>query len=333
MGEDHISETIHRMTRRLADWDYRQRAVYSITITLADRSREWLGKLAKNGEPQDKLAKNGEPQDKLANNGEPQGGECPVAGHSCQAWADGFQDTVLLHENQLQQMIRYVRDNPRRLAEKRANPDLFRRIADFALPLDNGRITGHFSAIGNRHLLGRPLVQVQCSRRFLAYRRIPKTGGGLKIARDASGAPSIETATQEYSEIRDAVFAAASHGAVVISPCISDGERQIARETFERGFPLVVLRNKGFAPFQKPEGRYFDACADGRLLMLAPVAWPHVAQEKPMTRNDATALNRIAQWICSAAGHSCPASITYRGIAPADIDRLADEALKKQGGS
>ncbi|MBP5510424.1 MAG: hypothetical protein J6Z49_05855 [Kiritimatiellae bacterium] len=227
-------------------------------------------------------------------------------------------------------MSQYVHDNPRRLAEKRANPDLFRRIVDLALPLDNGRITGHFSAIGNRHLLERPLVQVQYSRRFLAYRRIPKPGGGLKIARDAAGAPLIETAIPEYSEIRNAVFAAASHGAVVISPCISDGERQIAHETIERGFPLVVLRNKGFSPLQKPGGRYFDACADGRFLILAPAAWPYVTQEKPMTRHDATALNRITQWLCSVTGHFCPASIAYNGIKPTDIDRLADEAVKKE---
>ncbi|MBR0506882.1 MAG: hypothetical protein IJJ84_15890 [Kiritimatiellae bacterium] len=45
-------EIKHRMTRRLNGWDYCQRAIYMITITLADRTREWLGKLilAKNGE-------------------------------------------------------------------------------------------------------------------------------------------------------------------------------------------------------------------------------------------------------------------------------------------
>ena len=71
-------------------------------------------------------------------------------------------------------MIAYLHDNPRRLAEKRAVPDLFRRVARIALPLDGGRMTGHFEAIGNRHLLARPLHQVQCSRRFFAYVRIPK---------------------------------------------------------------------------------------------------------------------------------------------------------------
>ena len=39
------SEIKHRMTRRLNGWDYCQRAIYSITVTLADRSRPWLGRL------------------------------------------------------------------------------------------------------------------------------------------------------------------------------------------------------------------------------------------------------------------------------------------------
>ena len=55
------AEIRHRMTRRLAGWDYSQRAIYMITVTLADRSREWLGTLAKNGEAQNS----------------------PVPGHSC----------------------------------------------------------------------------------------------------------------------------------------------------------------------------------------------------------------------------------------------------------
>ena len=49
-------ETKHRMTRRLAGWDYRQRAIYMITVTLEDRRGEPLGKLAKNGESQNYIA-------------------------------------------------------------------------------------------------------------------------------------------------------------------------------------------------------------------------------------------------------------------------------------
>ena len=110
---------------------------------------------------------------------------------------------------------------------------------------------------------------------------------------------------------------------MVISPCISDGERQIAREALKRHLPLVTLQNKGFAKLQKPVGRYFDACAEGRLLMMAPAAWPYTPQEKTMTRFDATALNRICQWLAGANA----AEINYHGMTPANIDSLAEEAI------
>lgn len=403
------SEIKHCMTRRLNGWDYRQRAIYSITVTLADRSRPWLGRL-------NTLAKNGEAQNDLAENGEARNGASSVAAHSCAAfisptpfgdamvealmemprlypqvrliewqvmpehfhfivfvvsplpkplgalirgfkagaakrwlalvrqlpaqecarteppqWADGFQDTILFREGQLRAEINYLHDNPRRLAEKRANPELFRRVAAVSLPLDGGRLIGRFEAMGNLSLLNRPLAQVQCSRRYFAYRRVPKSGskmahhgtGGLKIARDSTGNPIIEHADPEYEAIKENVFAAASHGAVVISPCISDGEREIARESMNRGFRLVAMRNMGFAPIQKPTGRLFDICAQGRLLLLAPAAWPYSTQEKDMTRFDATALNRICQWF---AGEDA-VEINYHGMTPSNIDRLAEEAV------
>ena len=51
------AETLHRMKRSLAGWDYNtRRTIYMITLTLQDRTHDWLGRLdlAKNGEAQDK---------------------------------------------------------------------------------------------------------------------------------------------------------------------------------------------------------------------------------------------------------------------------------------
>ena len=260
----------------------------------------------------------------------PNSGISSVAAHFCAAhipqWAESFNDTILFHDGQLAAMINYVRDNPRRLAEKRANPELFSRVANLSLPLDGGRIIGQFEALGNRHLLDLPLVQVQCSRRYFAYRRIPKAGGGMKIAKNAAGEPIIEKSSPEYESRLEAVLAAASHGAVVLSPCISDGEKQIAREALKRNMRLVVLKNMGFAKCEKPAGRLFEACANGQLLMLAPAAWPHSTQAKAMTRFDATALNRIAQWL---AGDDA-VEVNYHGMQPANIDKLAEESIMAQ---
>jgi len=86
-------------------------------------------------------------------------------------WEPGYHDRILTSEGQLEKMLRYVIDNPRRLALRLKYPDLFtsvRRLAGY------GR---SFEAYGNGFLLGRDdIAQVQCSRKFFGYRRAPNRG-------------------------------------------------------------------------------------------------------------------------------------------------------------
>ena len=149
-----------------------------------------------------------------------------------------------------------------------------------------------------------------------------KPGGGLKIARDEAGRPIVELKTPEFGEKLKMLLSMAEQGAVLISPCISDGEREIARHAMEANAKLITLSNKGFSPLFKPSGRAFDSASEGRLLMLAPAGWPYCPGEKKMTRFDACALNRIAQLM---AGDGA-AEINYHGMRPANIDALVKAA-------
>ena len=79
----------------------------------------------------------------------------------------------------------------------------------------------------------------------------------------------------------------------------------------------------GFSPLYKPGGMLFDKTANGKLLLLAPAAWPYQTAEKPMTRFDACVLNRIAQLI---AGEGA-VEINYKGVMPNYVDRLVREAI------
>lgn len=58
--------------------------------------------------------------------------------------------------------------------------------------------------------------------------------------------------------------------AVLISPCISLGKREIARVVLDTKLPLIALLENGFLPIYKPPKYYFEVCAEGRLLMLVP---------------------------------------------------------------
>ena len=70
----------------------------------------------------------------------------------------GYHDSVLRGKGQLENMFRYIADNPRRLAMKRDNPQLFRVVNSLKV----GERT--FSAIGNQWLLEHPIrLQVRLS--------------------------------------------------------------------------------------------------------------------------------------------------------------------------
>ena len=242
-------------------------------------------------------------------------------------WAQGYVDLVLLRRGQLEKMIAYLRDNPRRLGVKREHPNLFKVLCDVEA---KGM---HFSAIGNHFLLEEPVIfQVQCSRSFFAYRRerldtppqAPRRDT-WRISRDAQGRPLVEKTTPEFEAKATAALDAAKRGAVLISPCISNGEREIARRAFEAGYRVITLQNKGFPPIYKPGGKLFDKCVAGNLLMLAPINWPYIPGEKPPTRESSLVLNRIAQLL---AGEGA-AEIDYKGATMRGIDDMVKHLCAK----
>lgn len=157
----------------------------------------------------------------------------------------GFHDRVLLHAGQLRSLIDYVHDNPRRAAIKRANPDLFKlrqaiNVAGFEC-----------TTLGNRFLLDDPMKEIlQCSRTL---------------------------SQAEIDERKQDCLQLADRGVVFVSAGISEGEKQICRALREAGYPLIILLNEGFPPadsphakYYKPQGVYFETCANGNLLLIEP---------------------------------------------------------------
>ena len=160
-------------------------------------------------------------------------------------WADGYHDRILFHKGQLDALIHYIKDNPRRLALKRANPGLFKIRQHL-------QIAGmSFTAMGNIFLADYPQKAViQCSRKL------------HQAEIDAKKAECLGEAAK---------------GMVFVSAAISEGEKQICRAVREAGHPIMVLLEKGFPKpedpnykYFKPQGVYFEACAAGKLLLLEP---------------------------------------------------------------
>ena len=176
----------------------------------------------------------------------------------------GYNDLIAKGYDMLPRMSAYVKDNPRRLAVKRAHPDYFR--VRFGLQVA-GR---EYAAIGNRFLLQHPeKVQVQLSRSL----------------------------TDEQIQSKKAEFLAlARQGAVLVSPAISRGEQAVMRAALDEHLPLIFLTPWGFNEFSKPGHQYYEACADGRFLILAP--WEHQNERIPLTRTMCLTLNEMTKQIC-----------------------------------
>ena len=179
-------------------------------------------------------------------------------------FAPGYNDKLLLRQGQLQRWLQYLHDNPRRLLMKREHPDLFRVQRGLTIG------TQQFSAIGNRFLLQRPVrLQVQCSRSLTDEQIAERTATFLSMARA---------------------------GAVLVSPCISKGEKHIMRAAFDEGLPIIILQENGFTDLAKPGEQRMEACARGQLLLLAP--WEHHNEQLTIRRNQCLTLNEFARQIC-----------------------------------
>ena len=182
-----------------------------------------------------------------------------------QLWEPNYNDRILRGRGQYARMLAYLDDNPRRLLIKRQHPEYLTQLGTLTvvhLPMQ---------AMGNRFLLDNPIkLQIQCSRHM----------------------------TQEEIEHQKTtmLFRARNEGAILVSPCISPGEQQIATAAMAESIPLIVLLLKGFPPLFKPQPRYLEACTKGRLLMLAP--FPYQNEKLENMRARCLELNHITAEIC-----------------------------------
>ena len=178
-------------------------------------------------------------------------------------WEKGYNDIFLSQKGQLERMIHYVEDNPRRLWVKKNNPELFKIKRDIS-------VAGiKLSALGNTFLLDYPIkAAVQCTRKL-----------------------TDEQIAQEVKRFMEM----ANRGTVLVSPAISKGEKAVISAAQESGAPVIKLVENGFTSMWKPTGKDFDACAQGKLLLITP--WEHHNQNLNITRNKCLKLNEIAALI------------------------------------
>lgn len=152
---------------------------------------------------------------------------------------ENYNDKILLRAGQLKNWVNYIFDNPRRYLIKKTNPDLFNSNLRVMI---NGK---EYAAYGNILLLGMPdKSAVKVSRRY-----------------------SPEVLKEKLSEWERI----AHNGGVLVSPFISQREKEVMWESVEKGVNLIIIKNIPFMEKEKPSKRFFNLCAEGRLLYITPV--------------------------------------------------------------
>ena len=187
-------------------------------------------------------------------------------------WEKGFHDRPLTRKGQLQTMIAYLHDNPRRLFVRRHSARVFE--------LRRGVQVGAqvFDAMGNHALLQRPMHAVHVRRRF---------------------------SEQERRAYMNACILAARQGRVLVGAFISEYEQQVRAVALREGHAVIQLITDLLTDYYKPSGELFDACGRGQVLLLSQRTTLDSFSRR-ITRAECNTLNTLAEEMAGVNSLSPP---------------------------
>jgi hypothetical protein len=183
----------------------------------------------------------------------------------------GYHDRIINRPGMLENIKRYMDENPLRARIREECPRLMERQLHLWI---GGR---EYAAFGNLFLLKYPMKEP-----VFFHRKDPKTGQ-----------PTEQTA--DYQKEHDRLLRIAEEGTVLVTPGISKGESLIVSDALDACLPLILLQKEPIGEYWKPSQRRFYACAAGHLLILYP--W-HLDGSTDYSRFHQ--LNDYAREICEA---------------------------------
>lgn len=185
---------------------------------------------------------------------------------------EGYHDRIIKRPGMLENIKRYMADNPLRAMMRRTLPRLLERRLHLRIGQQD------YAAFGCLFLLKR------AEKEQVFYHRRDKT----------SGQPTEQTAA--FLAARDRQLSEARQGVVLVSPSISTPEQLVINAAIDECLPVINLQKEPIGPYWKPERRRFDACSRGTLLILAP--WG-IQEDYASDYARFHHLNELAEEICS----------------------------------
>ncbi|MDE6255832.1 MAG: transposase [Muribaculaceae bacterium] len=173
----------------------------------------------------------------------------------------GYCDKPLYDDRSLDNLFRYIRENPHRLAMRKQFPHFFRRIRKLII---GGK---EYEAYGNLFLLRNPDKEA------------------VKISRSFT--------PEEKTKKKNSWLTAASQGTILVSPFISPAEKEIRAAAENLGAKIILITHETFPERYKPHAHDFSLCAKGDLLIIS-IGLP---AGTPLSRRHCIQMNELAELI------------------------------------
>ena len=184
-----------------------------------------------------------------------------VIGHQLRdsdIFEEGYCDKPLLLGISLNGWYKYIKMNPHRLAMRIQFPDFFSRKRNLRIG------NREYEAYGNLFLISNPdKTAVKISRRFSSLQK---------------------------SELRTKWETDALKGVVMVSPFISNEEKQIREIIEQNRGKIILITHEAFPERFKPAAHNFELCSDGRLLIIS-MGYP---AKTALTREICNEMNKLA---------------------------------------
>lgn len=176
-----------------------------------------------------------------------------------EVFTKGFNDQILKTTRSLDTLYQYLRDNPRRLAVRRAHPEFFRRVNRLKIG------EGNYQAYGNFQLLANPFRE-----QVIVHR---------------ADTPEVRERNRALW-----IYGAANAG-VLVSPFISRDEKAIRTEAEDAGGRFILITDAPMDDRYKPSAHDFALCESGRMLIVS------AGFSGDLSRRSCLAMNALAKEI------------------------------------
>lgn len=183
-----------------------------------------------------------------------------------QVFEEGYHDRIILPEHNLEDVYRYIRHNPYRLAIRWHRPDFFSRTK--GITINNRQMQLYGNLFHLRNPFKYPLV---------VHRR--------------------DSQTDYERKLQDCLYYSAN-GGVIVSAFISSREKSIRAEIEKAGGRIILIQHRPLSEREKPALHDFNLCAEGRLLVMSPLDYLQLPKSEHPSRSQCLDMNSVAESIC-----------------------------------